>query len=68
MDLKEVRQIIKESPHKDFLNTIELRFSLPHVNIEHNFVGIVNIFKFFKEKDEEWTERKKELDNNLFSE
>ncbi|RRA96105.1 hypothetical protein [Paenimyroides viscosum] len=68
MELQEARKIVKDSPYKDFLNTIELPFTLRHINVEYNIVGIINIFKFFKENDEQWTERKKELDNNLFSE
>ncbi len=68
MELQEARKIVKDSSYKDFLNTIELPFNLRHINVEYNIVGIINIFKFFKENDEQWTDRKKELDNNLFSE
>lgn len=51
MELQEIRKIIRESPYKDFLNKLEYKFSLPHIYIEYEFVGIINIFKFFKEND-----------------
>lgn len=68
MELKEIRKIIKDSPHTEFLNEIKYHFSLPHIKVEHNFVGIINIFKFFKENNEGWKKRKQELDNSLFRE
>ena len=52
MELKEIRKIIKDSHHTEFLNEINYHFSLPHIKVEHNFLGIINIFKFFKENNE----------------
>jgi hypothetical protein len=67
MDLQEARRIIRESAHTDFINKIEYDFNLPHLETNLHFVGLINVFKFFKEQDETWKQKLLEVPDNHFS-
>lgn len=67
MDLQEARKIIRESAHSEFLNNIEYDFKLPHLETNLHFVGLINVFKFFKEQDEIWKLKLLEVSGNHFS-
>lgn len=66
MDLAEIRKLIKDSPHKDFLNNIKYSFNLPHIGVSLDFVGLVNIFKFFTENVGGWQLKSLEFSGNHF--
>lgn len=67
MELQEVRKIIRESPHTDYINNITYDFSLPHLDISISFVGIFNIYKFFNEQDSLWKLKSADIPDNQFS-
>jgi len=67
MDLQEARKFIRESAHTDFINKIEYDFNLPHLETDLPFVGLINVFKFFKEQDEIWKQKLLEVPGNHFS-
>ena len=67
MELAEVRKIIRESNYTDYLNKMEYEFNLPHLDISLKFVGIVNIFKFFKEQDTGWKLKSLDISGSQFN-
>ena len=42
MELKELREIIKNSPHFETLNQLELIFDLPHIQESYELKGLIN--------------------------
>lgn len=67
MELQEARKIIRDSAYTDYLNKLEYEFTLSHLDINLKFVGLINIFKFFKEQDEGWKLKLLDISNNQFS-
>ncbi|SEH30371.1 DUF6161 domain-containing protein [Chryseobacterium culicis] len=67
MELQEARKIIRGSAYTTYLNELEYEFVLPHLDIKLKFVGLINIFRFFKEQDEGWKLKTLDPSNNYFS-
>lgn len=66
MELKELREIIKNSPHLEILNELELNFDLPHIKESYQLKGFINIYKFFQEQKNSWLKENIVPNNNLF--
>ena len=66
MELKELREIIKNSPHLEILNELELNFDLPHIKESYQLKGFINIYKFFQEQKNSWLKQNFVPNNNLF--
>lgn len=67
MELKELREIIKNSPHFETLNQLELNFELPHIQESYELKGLINIYKFFQEQKNSWLHQILIKENNLFA-
>lgn len=67
MELKELREIIKNSPHLEILNELELNFDLPHIKESYQLKGFINIYKFFQEQKNNWLHNLLIKENNLFA-
>ena len=66
MELKELREIIKNSNYTDSLNELEVTVDLPQIKESYRLVGFYNIYKFFYEQKTNWSVENLVVYENLF--
>ncbi len=66
MELKELREIIKNSSYTDSLNELEVTVDLPQIKESYRLVGFYNIYKFFYEQKTNWSVENLVVYENLF--
>ncbi|WP_433900452.1 DUF6161 domain-containing protein [Sphingobacterium puteale] len=65
MELKQVRDIITQSPKIDDLNNFELNLTFNVGNYNLSLKGIYNIYKFFRDESGNWDNLKSEIGSNF---
>lgn len=66
MELKEVRSAIKNYPHIEKANSIELSITFESSSQKFHFTGLYNIFRFFHDQLLNWKLESLDNSNNVF--
>lgn len=58
MTTTEVRDLVNQSEHKDYLNSLEATFNFEYANFSQSFKGITAIYEFINQQVENWDDYK----------